>query len=299
MATQALTSAELMATLTAITNSLNTLINQVNCLTETRFSDNGKGSVQLPKDYDSRDMEAVRMFLSAFQIWSQSNPRRFAKINADGNLVKTEQGKTIANMDKVILSVLSFLKEGPAAEWAWSYLDRLPKRRKSFNSFTEFAKAFLERVALVDATMHAFTKLQQLKQGQHRFARHIAIFNDLARAAGLSDSDKLQRLYESLHKEYMTRILERSPSSYKQAKQYGLIVDSIFDNINAQDPRSGFRFAEAYGMVNGPTRTPAPSTSSGSSSSPFCDPNAMDIDANWLDLVLAPLATEEEKQNKW
>ena len=214
-------------------------------------------------------------------------------------MVKTEQGETVADMDKVIPSVLSFLKEGPAAEWARPYLDRLAKREKPFSSFTEFAKAFLERFAPVDATMHAFTKLQQLKQGQHCFARHIAIFDDLARAAGLSDSDKLQRLYQSLHKEYMTRILERSPSSYEQAKQYGLIVDSIFDNINAQDPRSGFRFAEDYGIPNGSTRAPVPSTSSGSSSSPFRDPNAMDIDANWLDSVLAPLATEEEKRNKW
>ena len=151
-------------------------------------------------------------------------------------MVKTEQGETVADMDKVIPSVLSFLKEGPAAEWARPYLDRLAKREKPFGSFTEFSKAFLERFAPVDATMHAFTKLQQLKQGQHRFARHIAIFDDLARAAGLSDSDKLQRLYQSLHKEYMTRILERSPPFYEQAKQYGLIVDSIFDNINAQDP---------------------------------------------------------------
>ena len=127
MATQALTPAELMATLTSITNSLNTLTNQVNRLAETRTSDNGKGTVQPPKDYDGRDMEAARMFLSAFQIWSQNNPRRFAKIGTDGNMMKTEQGETIADMDKVIPLVLSFLKEGPAAEWARPYLDRLAK----------------------------------------------------------------------------------------------------------------------------------------------------------------------------
>ena len=97
----------------------------------------------------------------------------------------------------------------------------------------------------------------------------------------------------------MTRILERSPSSYEQAKQYGLIVDSIFDNINAQDPQFSFCFAEDYGVPNGSTRAPVPSTSSGSSLSPFRDPNAMNIHANWLDSVLAPLATEEEKRNKW
>ena len=84
------------------------------------------------------------MFLSAFQIWSQSNPRRFAKIGTDGNMMKTEQGETIADMDKVIPSVLSFLKEGPAAEWARPYLDRLAKREKPFGSFTEFSKAFLK-----------------------------------------------------------------------------------------------------------------------------------------------------------
>ena len=73
MTTPMLTPAELMATLTSITNSLNTLTNQVNRLAETRSSEKDKGSVQPPKDYDGRDMEATRMFLSAFQIWSRSN----------------------------------------------------------------------------------------------------------------------------------------------------------------------------------------------------------------------------------
>ena len=112
-----------MAILTSITNSLNTLTNQVNRLAETHSSDNGKGSVQPPKHYNGRDMEAARMFLSTFQIWFQSNLRHFGKISADDNLVKTEQGETIADMNKVIPSVLSFLKEGPAAEWARPYLD--------------------------------------------------------------------------------------------------------------------------------------------------------------------------------
>ena len=57
---------ELMTTLTSITNLLNTLTTQVNRFTETCSSNKGKGSVQLPKDYDSRDMKAARMFLSAF-----------------------------------------------------------------------------------------------------------------------------------------------------------------------------------------------------------------------------------------
>ena len=71
MATQALTSAELMATLMSITNSFNMLTTQVNRLAETCLSEKGKDSVQPSKDYDSRDIEAACMFLSAFQIWSQ------------------------------------------------------------------------------------------------------------------------------------------------------------------------------------------------------------------------------------
>ena len=97
----------------------------------------------------------------------------------------------------------------------------------------------------------------------------------------------------------MTRILEWFPFSYEQAKQYDLIVNSIFDNINAQNLRSSFCFAEDYGMINNCTSTPAPSMSSSSLSSPFHDPNAMDIDAKWLNLILTSLATEENKRNKW
>ena len=70
MTTPMLTPAELMATLTSITNSLNTLTNQVNRLAETCSSEKDKGSVQPPKVYDGRYMEATRMFFSAFQIWS-------------------------------------------------------------------------------------------------------------------------------------------------------------------------------------------------------------------------------------
>ena len=43
-------------------------------------------------------------------------PALLGQISADGNLVKTEQGETIVDMDKVIPSVLSFLKEGSTAE---------------------------------------------------------------------------------------------------------------------------------------------------------------------------------------
>lgn len=162
VAMSTLTPQQIMEALSHITTSLGTLTTQVGRLTEARAQEKECSTVQPPKDYDGKDMEAACMFVSAFRVWARSQGSWFAKV-INSTVVRDDRGVIVHNMDKIIPSVLSFLKEGPAAEWARPYIDRLAQGEDSFTSLTEFTDAFLERFAPVNATMHAFTKLQQLK----------------------------------------------------------------------------------------------------------------------------------------
>ena len=75
-----------------------------------------KSVIQPPKDYDGRDMEQARLFISTFQVWAQSQPKKFQLCDASGQLVYDTNGKPVWNHATWIPALMSFLKSGPAAE---------------------------------------------------------------------------------------------------------------------------------------------------------------------------------------
>ena len=114
----------------------------------------------------------------------------------------------VYNPTKLFTSALSFMKTGPAVEWACPHLEQIAENKVPFTDYSAFEKAFLACFAPVNAAQEVSTKLHALKQGQHQFARHIAVFEDLACMAGLGPNDKFQWLISSLHDEYKSHILE-------------------------------------------------------------------------------------------
>ena len=220
--------------------------------------------------------EAAHVFKHAFRVWARSEQDRFTETDVASVVQHNANGSVKVESQKVILSALSMM-EGPAAEWAQTYLETtndLDLAKHPFSNFSgaEFWKAFEAKWKPVMAVMDAKIKLDKVTQGKDKsFASYLNRFKRQLAQISYSEVNLIDKLVKGLDSDYQMRLsyFQPLPTTMAQYETYGLQIDTTINNLCLQQKKAPL--SSSHNVSLSKTR------------SAFHDSNAIDIDASRFD----------------
>ena len=269
----------------SLANTVQTLSQSVATLTGATGSITGHtrpiNIVEKPKAFEGKTSEGARLFRSSFTVWVHDHESAFAKRDEYGSIVTDDEGKTVYSGRKMISSALSFMT-GSAAIWARPHLEKIADGEDVFtvsndfgrvirtHDWAEFLRLFKAKFEPQDAVVEAKSVLFNMKQGNRTFSDYLADFETWAPCTGWSDKDLFDRLKGGLSTKYIERLYGYSG----HAQTYDLLVQ--------QCRNTDLLIMDLNNALKGtPMSRSAPHASSSTAS--FVDPNAMEVDATWMD----------------
>ena len=292
----------MVASIRQLTTTVNNLAQSVATLTGATGSITGHtrpiNIVEKPKAFEGKTSEGARLFRSSFTVWVQDHESAFAKRDEYGSIVTDDEGKTVYSGRKMISSALSFMT-GNAAIWARPHLERIAEGKDVFtvsnehgrvirtHDWAEFLRLFKAKFEPQDAVVEAKSVLFNMKQGNRTFSDYLADFETWAPRTGWSDKDLFDRLKGGLSTKYIERLYGYSD----RAQTYDLLVQ--------QCRNTDLLLMDLNNALKGNPMSHTSNTRSTSTPSGFVDPNAMEIDASYMDKHFVGVTDFKAAQAIW
>jgi hypothetical protein len=275
--------------ISALTASVQALVNaQANNVNTNPSASGSRSIVEKPVVFKGKDSESARLFRSAFRVWINANEDRFALQDAQGKKVQGANGATMLDVHKMVPSALSFMAED-AAVWARPHIESLAEGKTPFASWYAFLVAFKLKFEPVSSEADAKNKIIGMKQGKRTFGELVADFETWASRTGWSEQDLFDRLKQTLNADYINWLsyFPVVAKDYDTLKAYGHLIDLQLTDLHNNQRQAG---------ASGNNSSSAPRSAPG-----FCDPNAMDINANNIDSYFQGLSNKDvvKKWRKW
>ena len=238
--------------------------------------------VEKPKAFEGKTSEGARLFRSSFTVWVQDHESAFAKRDKYGQMITDDDDNVVYSGRKMISSALSFMT-GNAAIWARPHLEKIAEGKDVFtvsnehgrvirtHDWAEFLCLFKAKFEPQDAVVEAKSVLFNMKQGNRTFSDYLADFETWAPRTGWSDKDLFDRLKGGLSTKYIERLYGYSD----RAQTYDLLVQ--------QCRNTDLLLMDLNNALKGNPMSHTSNTRSASTPSGFVDPNAMEIDASYMD----------------
>jgi hypothetical protein len=279
-----------MATfISALTASVQALVNtQANNVNTSSSASGLRSIVEKPVVFKGKDSESARLFRSAFRVWINANEDRFALCNQQGKKMQRANGAILLDVHKMVPLALSFIAED-AAVWARLHIESLAEGKTPFASWDTFFVAFKLKFEPVSPEANAKNKILGMKQGKRTFGELVADFKTWASQTGWSEQDLFDCLKQTLNADYINQLLYFPviAKDYDTLKAYGHSIDLQLTDLHNNQCQAG---------AIGNNSSSAPRSAPG-----FCNPNAMDINANNIDSYFQGLSNEDvvKKRRKW
>jgi hypothetical protein len=263
--------AQSVQSLNATVTTLSTLVLMVIGALSQQNSLSHGSVVEKPTSFEGKDSESARLFRSAFRIWVKSN-KRFFQHWPNSIRIINQAGEELLDEPKMITLALSFMTKD-AAVWARLYLEQLADHKLVFDNgkWDSFLKAFKQKFEPISASMEAKNKLYNLCQGKRSFASLESEFNTWAPHTNWSKPELMDCLKATLTNDYIHWLsyFPTSASTLAELRIQGHQIDAQVNNLQNN-----------LHMANHAPKAPVTSNSSSAVSQPFCDPDAMDINAS-------------------